>query len=150
MDGNLPTSVHQRKPTKRTKSKKGSNPIKVVYISNPMKVKTCASRFRALVQELTGQDAELPDPTKFSVCDNDVGWHQTVPDPVMKIGDDDHSPEVPAVDLCHEQPESSSCQFEPFDDVFTPQMIENLSGLFPANVFCESAQVDVLRRLDAA
>uniref|UniRef100_A0A803NSS0 VQ domain-containing protein n=1 Tax=Cannabis sativa TaxID=3483 RepID=A0A803NSS0_CANSA len=32
-------------------TKKG---VKVVYISSPMKVKTSASEFRALVQELTG------------------------------------------------------------------------------------------------
>ncbi|PON98753.1 VQ motif containing protein [Trema orientale] len=34
--------------------------VKVVYISSPMKVKTSASKFRALVQELTGinSDAE--------------------------------------------------------------------------------------------
>lgn len=38
-------------------------PIKVVYISNPMRVKTSAAGFRALVQELTGRDA---DPSKFS------------------------------------------------------------------------------------
>ncbi|TXG49157.1 hypothetical protein EZV62_025032 [Acer yangbiense] len=36
-------------------NKKG---VKVVYISSPMKVKTCASKFRALVQELTGKDSD--------------------------------------------------------------------------------------------
>ncbi|KAF8716786.1 hypothetical protein HU200_025878 [Digitaria exilis] len=38
-------------------------PIKVVYISNPMRVETSAAGFRALVQELTGRDA---DPSKYS------------------------------------------------------------------------------------
>ena len=33
--------------------------VKVVYISSPMKVKTCASKFRALVQELTGRESEV-------------------------------------------------------------------------------------------
>ncbi|EES01627.1 hypothetical protein BDA96_03G355500 [Sorghum bicolor] len=42
---------------------KGKKPIKVVYISNPMRVKTSAAGFRALVQELTGRDA---DPSKYS------------------------------------------------------------------------------------
>ena len=32
--------------------------IKVVYIAGPMKVKTSASKFRDLVQELTGQDSD--------------------------------------------------------------------------------------------
>jgi len=41
----------------------GKKPIKVVYISNPMRVKTSAAGFRALVQELTGRHA---DPSKYS------------------------------------------------------------------------------------
>ncbi|XP_040384230.1 serine, glycine, tyrosine and glutamine-rich protein-like [Oryza brachyantha] len=41
----------------------GKKPIKVVYISNPMRVKTSAAGFRALVQELTGRNA---DPSKYS------------------------------------------------------------------------------------
>ncbi|CAL0332857.1 unnamed protein product [Lupinus luteus] len=58
-------------PTKRSNPKKknlnnNSKPMKVVYISNPTKVKTSASEFMALVQELTGQDAEpSPDPSRF-------------------------------------------------------------------------------------
>lgn len=166
MENNLLTSVHQRKPTKKAKQPKknnNNNPIKVVYISNPMKVKTSASQFRALVQELTGQDSELPDPTKFSNKDEHVGGrqHQTAPDPMTNDDnkmdgddddDDDHSQqeEVPTVDpsTSQEQPESSSSQFEPYDDVFTPQMIDNFSGLLPNTVFYDSPQLDVLRRLD--
>ncbi|KAF5474261.1 hypothetical protein F2P56_006175 [Juglans regia] len=151
MDNNLPISVHQRKAAKKTKSKKNFKPIKVVYISNPMKVKTSASQFRALVQELTGQDAEFPVPTKFLCTDNDVGGHQTVPGPVMKAGSDDYSPEAPVVDLGQEQTESSGYQFDPYDDddVFTPlQTIENLpaagTSFLPSSVFYESPQVDVV------
>jgi hypothetical protein len=137
----LEARVHQRKAAaKKTKSKK-NNPIKVVYISNPMKVKTSASQFKGLVQELTGQDAEFPDPTKFHGSDGgDVVGHQSVSDhPTMMMkknigGDDnDHSREVPVVDPSREPP-----QFEPLDDVFTPQMIESLSGLLPASVFYDS------------
>lgn len=40
-----------------TKAKKKAQ-VKVVYISNPMKVNTSASQFRALVQQLTGRDAD--------------------------------------------------------------------------------------------
>ena len=168
MENNLLTSVHQRKPTKKAKQPKknnnnnNNNPIKVVYISNPMKVKTSASQFRALVQELTGQDSELPDPTKYSNKDEHVGGrqHQTAPDPMINDDnkddgdddDDDHSQqeEVPTVDpsTSQEQPESSSSQLEPYDDVFTPQMIDSFSGLLPNTVFYDSPQLDVLRRLD--
>ncbi|KAM6582857.1 hypothetical protein CsatB_009859 [Cannabis sativa] len=46
-----------QKDMMKKNTKKG---VKVVYISSPMKVKTSASEFRALVQELTGinSDAE--------------------------------------------------------------------------------------------
>lgn len=142
----LGASLHQRKATKKANKSKKNKPIKVVYISNPMKVKTSASQFRALVQELTGQDAELPDPTKFQGSD---GGDQTVlSDPMM--GDHEHSQVVPVVDPGLEQPQRNlGYEFEPLDDVFTPQMIESLSGLLPTSVFYESSQVDVLRRLDA-
>lgn len=33
--------------------------VKVVYISSPMKVKTSASEFRMIVQELTGRDSDV-------------------------------------------------------------------------------------------
>ncbi|XP_027353060.1 sigma factor binding protein 2, chloroplastic [Abrus precatorius] len=132
------SSVHQTTPTKKAKPKK--KPIKVVYISNPMKIKTSASEFRALVQELTGQDAESPpDPSRFPAAgalqvDSD--------DSSFKNDENDHLKCVvpPPVDptICEGQP-SSIESFEPFDDdVFTPQMIENISGLFPASVFYES------------
>ena len=47
----------QRRRSDDHNSKKSN--IKVVYISTPMKVKTSASRFRALVQELTGPDSDI-------------------------------------------------------------------------------------------
>lgn len=37
--------------------------LKVTYISSPVKVKTSASNFRALVQELTGQDSNVAEIT---------------------------------------------------------------------------------------
>lgn len=46
---------NQKQQGGKRSSKKG---IKVVYISTPMKVKTSASEFRALVQELTGRDSD--------------------------------------------------------------------------------------------
>ncbi|KAL0453209.1 UNVERIFIED_CONTAM: hypothetical protein Slati_1299000 [Sesamum latifolium] len=51
----------QKRGSKQAKSrKKQQPPLKVVYITNPIKFKTSASEFRALVQELTGQDADIP------------------------------------------------------------------------------------------
>ncbi|XP_057437958.1 sigma factor binding protein 2, chloroplastic [Lotus japonicus] len=134
------SSVQQRTPTKRTKPKeKHTKPIKVVYISNPMKIKTSASEFMALVQELTGQDAESPpDPSRFNYDDPNQM--------VEKIIDHDENDLVdlvvpaPPLDPTYQGHNSNSFEsFEPFDDVddgvFTPQMLENISALLPPTVF---------------
>ncbi|KAL1535131.1 sigma factor binding protein 1, chloroplastic-like [Salvia divinorum] len=39
--------------------KKRHQSLKVVYISSPMKVRTSAARFRALVQQLTGKNSDI-------------------------------------------------------------------------------------------
>ncbi|XP_010245501.1 PREDICTED: sigma factor binding protein 1, chloroplastic-like [Nelumbo nucifera] len=138
-------SVHQRKGAKQAKSK--NKPIKVVYISNPMKVKTSASQFRALVQELTGRDSDETDATRFSDFDS-VDGVQVVPDQVAKVTYDD-SPEIPRVDTYQESPASSDSNlFEPFNDVFTPQMLESFAGFFPSSLTTESLQVDIFRNPD--
>ncbi|WVZ01508.1 hypothetical protein V8G54_027577 [Vigna mungo] len=47
---------------RKGKSKRGEKKdVKVTYISSPMKVKTSASNFRALVQELTGQFSNVAE-----------------------------------------------------------------------------------------
>ncbi|AEC09941.1 unnamed protein product [Arabidopsis thaliana] len=58
-------------PKQKRKSTTTHKPIKVRYISNPMRVETCPSKFRELVQELTGQDAAdlPPSPTTFTAVD---------------------------------------------------------------------------------
>lgn len=49
---------HSKSKTAETKVKR--NPIKVTYISSPMKVKaSSASEFRAIVQELTGKNSDI-------------------------------------------------------------------------------------------
>ncbi|XP_022147780.1 sigma factor binding protein 2, chloroplastic-like [Momordica charantia] len=76
MDRNLIVSEMEpmKKETRKRKlSVQKNQPLKVVYISNPMRVHTSASEFRALVQELTGRDAEFPDPAKFHQASIDVG-----------------------------------------------------------------------------
>ncbi|EOA28093.1 hypothetical protein CARUB_v10024274mg [Capsella rubella] len=63
------SSKQKRKSTTTTTTNKH---IKVRYISNPMRVETCPSKFRELVQELTGQDAaDLPpeSPATFPAAD---------------------------------------------------------------------------------
>ncbi|XVF07102.1 hypothetical protein REPUB_Repub06bG0109600 [Reevesia pubescens] len=151
MDNSSVSSLQEiRKAAKKAKSKMKNNtykPVKVVYISNPMKVKTSASKFRALVQELTGQDAELPDPTKFTDTDEDVlGGNQTVLD-AAKDSADHHAQEVPRLEELpsahhhhhHEKRYSSRAQdhdvpFESFDELFTSEMLENFTGLLPTGL----------------
>ncbi|XP_059646106.1 sigma factor binding protein 1, chloroplastic-like [Cornus florida] len=146
-------SVQQKKATKQAKAKK--KPVKVVYISNPMKIKTSASEFRALVQELTGQDADMPDPTKYSEIDGVDHDRQTVPDhhdATLKVSDDALDDHVLTVDPTGNEvlKRSDNIPFGPYDDFFTPQMLENFTGtLLPSSLLYESAQLDVIRGLDA-
>ncbi|XP_061362304.1 uncharacterized protein LOC133306046 [Gastrolobium bilobum] len=48
--------MKNKRPSRRDKKE-----IKVTYISSPVKVKTSASNFRAIVQELTGQDSNVAE-----------------------------------------------------------------------------------------
>ncbi|KAI8559199.1 hypothetical protein RHMOL_Rhmol04G0154600 [Rhododendron molle] len=128
-------SVHEKKGTKQARTKK-TKPVKIVYISNPMKVKTTASEFRALVQELTGRDSGMPDPTKYLEID---GSEEI-------IAGEDHDDavfEVPiaepaACEVPMKRSESHEVAFEPYDDVFVPQVFENFTGFFPSNLLCGS------------
>ncbi|KAH7511740.1 uncharacterized protein LOC107403959 [Ziziphus jujuba] len=150
------SGMQQRKSSKNGKSKK-SKPVRVVYISNPMKVKTSAAEFRALVQELTGQDAEFPDPSKLKLPPTAAAAEETEAaednenehdHQVLEVGDVvQDSPkmmmmrdiEVVADSSSNELPESSgnsTALYEPscssFEDAFMPQMLESISGAFPA------------------
>ncbi|CAA6654438.1 unnamed protein product [Spirodela intermedia] len=58
--------VHQG-GLKQAKAKK--KPIKIVHISNPMKVTTTTSEFKVLVQVLTGQDSDMALLSKFAEAD---------------------------------------------------------------------------------
>ncbi|WOG88201.1 hypothetical protein DCAR_0207435 [Daucus carota subsp. sativus] len=55
--------VHQVKSQSMKKERRkamiNKKPVKVVYVSTPMKVNIAASDFRALVQELTGRESDL-------------------------------------------------------------------------------------------
>ncbi|KAF8396259.1 hypothetical protein HHK36_017874 [Tetracentron sinense] len=104
-----------------------------------MKVKTSASEFRAIVQELTGRDSGLADAAKFKEIDA-VDGPKILPDQVMKVTDD-HVLEVPRMDPNRFSPGSSDSLFEPFDDVITPQMLENFAGFLRSNLVYESSQL---------
>ncbi|MBA0804087.1 hypothetical protein Gohar_014241 [Gossypium harknessii] len=147
--GSSSTTLHIRKTPKKSKSKKNNKQIKVVYISNPMKVEISASNFMALVQKLTGQDAaELPeDPTLFTDANESVvvsaedGGDQRVPDAAKNTTASaaaDHARVVLQQQYPAITDGNINDQGVPFDtyddDVFTPQMIENFTGLIPQSL----------------
>ncbi|KAL6997657.1 hypothetical protein U1Q18_007784 [Sarracenia purpurea var. burkii] len=139
-------SVHEKKATKQAKTKK--KPVKVVYISNPMKVKTTASEFRALVQELTGREASMPDSDKHpQFHDSGDNCRQMFPDGIKENTDDGPAVGIQRIEPASEAPKRPDLTLEPYDDVFMPQLLDNLTGFFPSNLFYESHQVDVLRSL---
>lgn len=65
-----PRSVHDMKNSRKRKGRRER--VKVVYISSPVKVKTSASRFRALVQELTGRDSDV---SRYVEANNGSYYH---------------------------------------------------------------------------
>lgn len=114
-----------------------------------MKVKTCVSKFRSVVQGLTGRDS---DPTHMEklLGINGVDEPQRVPDQEIEGDRSDYARLVPgAVD--HEGESSSvsaDSSIEPFDDVFTAEMIENFTGLPARSSLFFEPQGDLFRSLD--
>ncbi|KAL3533547.1 hypothetical protein ACH5RR_007068 [Cinchona calisaya] len=142
-------SVNQKNTNKHPKIKK--KPVKVVYISNPMKVKTSASEFRALVQELTGQDADMPDPTKYTDSESVGGCRgsQEEVSTELKAMVDDHV-QRPRSEM-PKRGDDFLCEIYDDEDVvgFAPQMMESFSGLVPSNLWYGSTHDgDELKSLD--
>lgn len=127
------------KSGKRSHTKRSKKPIKVVYISSPMKVNTSASEFRALVQELTGKDS---DATRF--MDND-GADQTHR---QRAGHDHRVSAVPSANS-YQSPSTTSSELsflESFDGERFPSIEESsfMGMLQYSSLFHESFQLDVL------
>ncbi|KAL2514690.1 sigma factor binding protein 1 [Forsythia ovata] len=107
-------SSHKRK----TKSKRSNkNSLKVVYISSPMKVKTSATRFRSLVQELTGRHSDV---SRFMDSNDSNDFHEFDDNSdgslLPKSVNDDH---LSSISTQRESPTSSdSTFFEPMGNVF--------------------------------
>ncbi|KAF2588053.1 hypothetical protein F2Q70_00041001 [Brassica cretica] len=114
LDQGKPFPVSRQPSKQKKKTASANKAIKVRYISNPMKVKTCASKFRELVQELTGQDAvDQPEPV-FS------------PSTVSDLSPSPPPPENLAPRVLDPEPfDDRVCEyFEPLDgeEMFLPQM----------------------------
>ncbi|CAL9114986.1 unnamed protein product [Musa textilis] len=116
-------SVHQKSPIQGKAKKK---PVKVVYISNPMRVTTSPAKFRGLVQKLTGRDSNIADtdvrtnsPTADSVPGSavtcDYGGTPGRVDPIL------HSGVAPCEAV-------EATPYEVFDDVFARQILDTFPG----------------------
>ncbi|CAH9134873.1 unnamed protein product [Cuscuta epithymum] len=131
-----PSSVQQKKALKQTKTTtKSSKQLKVVYISNPMRVETSPSEFKDLVQELTGQDADVPDASKFPATTQSPGASGEKPAVVFPDGG---GRVVTEEDLSGEgrpAPESSDLSSEAGQD-YVPELIEAFpAGVMPSNMW---------------
>ncbi|ONI20925.1 hypothetical protein PRUPE_2G041200 [Prunus persica] len=124
---------HMKSPPKQSKRRK-SKGVKVVYISSPMKVKTSASKFRALVQELTGRDsdAERFMETKGAHYQN---VHELTHEQQLKGVDHDHDhdhgllPQLPFSNSFFEFPNCSDALFEPFSGHFELDVLRNVDQI---------------------
>ncbi|KAL2491792.1 vq domain-containing protein [Abeliophyllum distichum] len=129
---------------KKTKSKRSNkNSLKVVYISSPMKVKTSATRFRSLVQELTGRHSDV---SRFMESNDSNDFHEFDDNSdgslQPKSVNDDH---LSSISTQRESPTSSdSTFFEPMDNVFTSHLEEQFADIFSSDLFFDSSELDVL------
>ncbi|XP_044461122.1 sigma factor binding protein 2, chloroplastic-like [Mangifera indica] len=125
----LGVNHHQIIKSKQHKNKISKKGIKVVYISSPMKVKTCASNFRALVQELTGKDSDA-DASAARFLEN--------PSPNKLVDDqeavvNDHS----GASIESSSPTVSGSDMELFDDLTEGSFFKMLSS----DIFNESSSL---------
>ena len=103
------------------KKKKRNQSLKVVYISSPMKVRTSASRFRALVQQLTGKNSDIApymdsDGGALDYCDHDGTLLPDRPPPSLSNSDTSDSLQGAVDDVFASQ----------FSRIFSPEMADVL------------------------
>ncbi|KAL5799384.1 hypothetical protein ACOSQ4_032268 [Xanthoceras sorbifolium] len=124
-------------------NKKG---VKVVYISSPMKVETCASNFRALVQELTGKDSDAASRLADFEKSPKISHHHHHHHHQESIGGHDQY-----LMRMSESPTFSDAVMEPIygdgdgdddDDVFRSHRDGSFLGMFSSIPFSESFQLD--------
>ncbi|XP_031111266.1 uncharacterized protein LOC116015363 [Ipomoea triloba] len=145
----------------RTRKTRKEKAVKVVYISTPMKVKTSASRFRSLVQELTGRHSDIArimenndGATDFEVFPDLDGAGAGDDDRVMigGLNDEGHRHSSPSFfrfpmvnNSVEESPTSSESLAEPplDDHVFSSQVDEQFQAMFPLDLFLNLNSADL-------
>nr|GMD59489.1 sigma factor binding protein 1, chloroplastic-like [Ipomoea batatas]GMD62227.1 sigma factor binding protein 1, chloroplastic-like [Ipomoea batatas]GME16226.1 sigma factor binding protein 1, chloroplastic-like [Ipomoea batatas] len=145
----------------RTRKTRKEKAVKVVYISTPMKVKTSASRFRSLVQELTGRHSDIArimenndGATDFEVFPDLAGAGAGDDDRVIigGLNDEGHRHSSPSFfrfpmvnNSVEESPTSSESLAEPplDDQVFSSQVDEQFQAMFPLDLFLNLNSADL-------
>ncbi|XP_037414500.1 uncharacterized protein LOC119277331 [Triticum dicoccoides] len=109
----------------------GKKPIKVVYISNPMRVKTSEAGFRALVQELTGRHA---DPSKYNTDDGRAAQELS---PEGSAAGSTPDAGAPGSAAAGGQPELAAAAFGDGEeeDIFESQLLDNDYAVFSPSTF---------------
>ncbi|KQK05646.1 uncharacterized protein LOC100826333 [Brachypodium distachyon] len=125
---------------KQRKRKGGGEPIKVVYVNNPMRVTTDAAGFRALVQELTGRHA---DPAKYGAgtVSGESSGSPAGPRMAPSPGSTEESSDGAGsgAGACHDDfpAPPPACYGYGYDDEesFAPQLIDNRYSVFSPPTF---------------
>ncbi|KAG2671904.1 hypothetical protein I3843_13G013600 [Carya illinoinensis] len=118
---------HVNRKKQQTASKRSKKPLKVVYISTPMKVKTSASEFRDLVQKLTGRDS---DTARFME---------------LNVGADHHQEPCDCSDHQQQQPIMNEASEFPLSISYSSEMLQPYSEASAFKSLSEHLQLDVLR-----
>ncbi|PWA43729.1 VQ-like protein [Artemisia annua] len=133
---------HKKNIARKTNKKQ----LKVVYISSPMKVRTSASCFRSLVQELTGRDSDI---SRY-----DAGYFDEQGDRSTTTST---STQGGSLDACLNMEPFESTQLGVFngldafpDDVFSSEMVDHLDGSFPSYSLIEKARHEDVKALPQA
>lgn len=136
------------------KKKNNDDQLKVVYISSPMKVKTSASKFRSLVQELTGKNSDISQ----YMDDYSNVYEESRDDHVYREIDCGRGDAKETSDEQYQTHDSSLSRDDTCtssegatltDNVFTSQIREQFAGIFSMNdSFYDPSQLDVLGSFD--
>ncbi|XP_059311109.1 uncharacterized protein LOC132062586 [Lycium ferocissimum] len=151
---------NNKKQRKRDDHNSKKSNVKVVYISTPMKVKTSATRFRSLVQELTGRDSDIARIMETNgMTEFEDIHHGLLPTKSSSPSPSPSSSLLPAKSSSYSSSVSSESNYfmEPnFNDLFSGQMEEQFlalladsSNYLPSSSSDYSAEVDVLGSYDA-
>ncbi|KAK4738987.1 hypothetical protein R3W88_002684 [Solanum pinnatisectum] len=159
--------MNNKKQKRKDDHKSKKSNVKVVYISTPMKVKTSASRFRSLVQELTGRDSDIErimetngSITEYEDIHRERDDFNKLPAKSSSLSSSSPSSSLLLAKSSNSSPvssESNNYFMEPnFDDLFNSQMEEQFLALLassnynlPPSSSDYSAEIDVLGSYDA-